>query len=99
MPGYVVANYTITNPEGYEPYVPAVVPTIVAAGGEILVADLESESPEGDTGDVTVVLRFESKEAALAWYKSPEYAEAKPLRTENSEGVFMITDGFVPPTA
>ena len=38
MAGYLIANYNITNPEGYEKYIAAVIPTIAARGGEILVA-------------------------------------------------------------
>ena len=28
MPGYIIINYKITNPEGYEAYVSAVMPTL-----------------------------------------------------------------------
>jgi uncharacterized protein (DUF1330 family) len=97
LSAYVVANYTVTNPEGFEPYVPAVMPTITAAGGEVVVADPESDKPEGEAGHVTIVLRFESKQAARAWYDSAEYAAVKSLRTDNSEGVLTIANEFVPP--
>ena len=97
MPGYVVASYPITDPEGYEPYVPASGPTVAAAGGEILVADFESAAIESEPGHVTVVLRFDSKDAATAWYNSPEYTAARPLRADNSEGTLVIADGFEPP--
>ena len=30
MAGYLIANYNITNPEGYQAYIAAVGPTIVA---------------------------------------------------------------------
>jgi len=40
---YLIANYTITNPEGYEAYVPAVMPTLQAHSVEALVADYDSE--------------------------------------------------------
>ena len=39
MSAYLVANYQITNPEGYNAYPPAVVPTIAAHGGEVVIAD------------------------------------------------------------
>ena len=98
MPAYAMANYNVTNPEAFEAYPPAVIPTILAAGGEVLAADFESESVEGDPGHVTVVLKFDSKEAIKAWYASDEYEAVKPLRTDNSEGVITIADGFVMPT-
>ncbi len=98
MPAYVVANYKVTNPEAFEPYVPAVVPVITGAGGEIVVADFESDPVEGNPGHVTVVLKFESKDAINAWYTSDEYEAVKGLRTDNSEGQVTVVDGFVPPT-
>jgi uncharacterized protein (DUF1330 family) len=39
MTAYFIANYRITDPAGYEPYVPVVMPTLMAAGCEIFVAD------------------------------------------------------------
>ena len=75
MAGYLIANYDVTNPEGYQTYIGAVGPTIVAHGGEILVAGPGSEAVEGQPGAVTVVLKFSSKEALRGWYDSPEYQE------------------------
>jgi len=98
MSAYVVANYTVTNPEAFEPYVPAVLPTIAAGGGEVVVADFESDPVEGNPGHVTVVLKFESKDAINAWYTSDEYEAVKGLRTDNSEGSITVANGFVPPT-
>jgi uncharacterized protein (DUF1330 family) len=43
-----------------------------------------------------VVLEFPSREDALAWYHSPEYAEIKKLRfaaTRGSAGVLVETFG------
>jgi uncharacterized protein (DUF1330 family) len=97
MSAYVIANYTITNPQGYEAYVPAAGPTLAAHGGEVLVADYQSEAKEGTPGHVTVVLRFESKDAARAWYESAAYQAAKPHRVDNTQGSVVICDGFTMP--
>ena len=97
MAGYLIANYNITNPEGYEKYIAAVVPTIAAHGGEILVAGPGSEGIEGEPGSVTVVLKFPSKEALRAWYDSTEYQDIIHLRTDNSAGILVFADGFVMP--
>ena len=97
MPGYIIVNYKITNPEGYEAYVPAVMPTLEAHGAELLVVDSESEALEGTPESITVILKFDSKEAARAWYESPEYQKAIGLRTDNSEGTAILADGFVMP--
>ncbi|MEJ2132307.1 MAG: DUF1330 domain-containing protein [Gammaproteobacteria bacterium] len=97
MAGYVIANYDITNQDGYQSYVAAVGPTIAAHGGEILVAGPGSEAVEGDPRPITVVLKFPSKDAARAWYDSPEYQKIVKLRTDNTEGIVVFADEFVMP--
>jgi uncharacterized protein (DUF1330 family) len=92
MSAYLVANFELTNAEGYKAYVPAVIPTLQAHGAEILVADYESEPLEGAPGAITVVIRFESKEALHTWYRSPEYQEIIGLRTDNSTGIAVIVE-------
>jgi uncharacterized protein (DUF1330 family) len=94
---YIVANYRITNAEAYEPYPSAAVPILTAYGGELLVADFESEVTEGQAGPVTVVLRFPSMDAARTFYASPEYQEVISLRTDNTEGFLAFTNEFVMP--
>jgi uncharacterized protein (DUF1330 family) len=97
MAGYLIANYQITNEDGYQAYIAAVGATIMAHGGEILVAGPGSEAVEGNPEPVTVVLKFASKDALRGWYDSPEYREIINLRTDNSEGTLVFADGFVMP--
>ena len=97
MAGYMIANYRITNPEAYAAYPPAVVPTLLAHGAEILVADYESDIVEGQASSVTVVVKFPSKEAARAWYDSGEYQEIIHARLDNSEGFLLFADEFKMP--
>jgi uncharacterized protein (DUF1330 family) len=97
MAGYLIANYNITNPEGYQSYVAAVGPTIVSRGGEILVAGPGSEAVEGEPGAVTVILKFPSKEALRDWYDSAEYQKIIHHRTDNTAGTIVFADEFVMP--
>ena len=97
MAAYFVVSYRITNPVGYEPYVPAVIPTLLAHGCDILVADYETEVVEGEADHVTVVLKFPTREAAREWYNSAEYQAVKHHRTDNTEGTAVLVDGWVPP--
>ncbi len=39
--------------------------------------------------------RFDSRDAAMAWYNSPAYQEVLPLRLAATEGFGMLVDGFV----
>ena len=97
MAAYLIANYQIKNPEAYAAYPPAVIPTLMAHGAEVLVADYESEIIEDGARPVTVVLKFESKEAARAWYESEEYQAIMHHRRDNSEGFLLFADEFKMP--
>lgn len=97
MPGYVIANYTINDPEAFEKYPPAVGPTLEQYGGRLLVADLGVRPVEGGPQPVIVVVEFDSVEAAQRWYDSPENSAVKGLRISTTEGWLAIADGFVKP--
>lgn len=98
MAAYLIANYRITNPEAYAAYPPAVAPTLAAFGGELLVADFDSELVEGGAYPVSIILKFPSRDAARAWYDSPEYQAVIGLRTDNTEGLLVFADAFSPPS-
>ena len=93
MAGYFIENYTITNQAGYQEYIAAVGPTLDAHGAERVVVDRGSVPLEGPGGQVSVVLRFASKAAAMAWYESPQYQAIVHLRTDNTEGTAAIAEG------
>ena len=97
MAAYFIASYRITDPAGYEPYVPSVIPILQAHGCEILAADYASQAIEGAPGEVTVIIKFASKAAGLAWYNSPEYQAIVHLRTDHSEGTSVLVDQWTPP--
>tara|TARA_Y100001960_G_C14104670_1_gene554583 strand:+ start:208 stop:357 length:150 start_codon:yes stop_codon:yes gene_type:complete len=48
---------------------------------------------------VNVVLRFESEEAAMAWYNDPDYGPVKKIRGDSSaNGTVVLAKQFVPPS-
>ena len=98
MAGYLIANYKVTNPEGYKAYTAAVRRTIVAHGGEILVAGPGSTPVEGAPHPVTVVLRFPSMDALRGWYDSEQYQAIVHLRTDNTEGSVVFAKQFTMPS-
>jgi uncharacterized protein (DUF1330 family) len=95
MSAYLIANYNITNPEAYESYPQAAAATLQAYGAEMVVADFDTEAVEGEAGKVTIVIRFESRDALNNWYNSPEYQDVVNLRLDNSEGNMVFVDAFV----
>jgi uncharacterized protein (DUF1330 family) len=99
MSAYIVASYDIVDEEGYEGYVPGVVPLLAKHGAEILVADYDAQALEGSKRTAYVVLRFESGEAALAWYNDPDYESLKKKRIDASgNGNVVLAHEFVPPS-
>ena len=99
MSAYLVASYSITNPDAFAAYPPQSIPTILRHDGEILAADFDSEVVEGEPAHTTVILRFPSKEAARHWYRSDEYQKIVDLRRDNSAGSIVFLDEFVMPDA
>lgn len=97
MPGYLIANYNITNPDAFAAYPVAAGPTLAPYGAKVLVADYATNGTEGAPGHVTIVLEFPSKADAEAWYASPEYQKIIGLRTQNSQGFLVICEQFVTP--
>ena len=92
--GYVIAQISVTDPEAYPAYVAMVQPIVEKYGGAFIVRGGRAESHEGTPpGDRNVVIRFPSYEAAVAWYHSDDYAEAKALRQSASTSVQTIVEG------
>jgi uncharacterized protein (DUF1330 family) len=72
--GYAVFTEVIRDQGRYQGYVQKAVTTIKNAGGRIIVVDDNVTVLEGQWhGTRTVVLEFDSVNAARAWYNSGEY--------------------------
>lgn len=79
--GYIIANVRVTNPEQYEEYKKWSSAAFVAHKAEICVRGGQVEVMEGDwQPDRVVVAKFESLDAAKAFYNSPEYGKARAAR-------------------
>jgi uncharacterized protein (DUF1330 family) len=93
---YVLGSYDIVDPEGYEGYVPGVLPLLEKHGAEVLVAEFDAHPLEGSRRSVYCVLKFESEEAALRWYNDPAYQPVKRLRVDSSSnGSMILAKAFV----
>ncbi len=92
---YVVLTEAIHDPEGMKAYARAARDPIHAHDGKVLVADQQPQVLEGEWfGNQTVVIEFESVEAAQAWYRSPEYQAAVALRQGAAHTNAVILTGF-----
>ncbi len=98
MSAYLIVSYDIADQQAYEAYVPGVIPILEKHGGEVLVADYDARSLEGQASQVNVVIRFDSQEAAMTWYNSAEYEPVRQIRLDATKnGVAMLTKEFVMP--
>lgn len=94
---YFVLHNRIIDAEKMQEYIPKAIETLAPYKPEILVLDENSTVIEGTTSlPRTILIRFDSRDAAMAWYNSPEYRAVRPLRLDATEGFAMIVDGFVP---
>ncbi len=99
MSVYIIASYDIEDLEEYEGYVPGVRPLLQKHGAEVLVADYEAKTIEGQGRGVNVVLKFEAEAAAMSWYNDPDYGPVKKIRLDSTtNGTLILAKQFVPPS-
>ena len=96
MTAYVIAQLTVTDPEGFEAYRQAVQPVVEAHRGRFLVRGGPVSSLEGEPGRPRIiVLEFPDKSAAESFYNSPEYRAVQPLRLNSTTGSVIVAEGGV----
>lgn len=96
--GYAIFTEDIHDEAGMNAYVQRAIPTITQAGGRIVVVDESPELIEGSWhGKRTVVVEFDSVEAARNWYRSPEYQELVGLRQAAADSNVVIVAGLEMP--
>ncbi|WP_417687267.1 DUF1330 domain-containing protein [Roseibium sp.] len=91
---YWVARVDVNDPDAYKNYVAANAEAFSKYGARFLVRGGNFETMEGSSRSRNVVIEFVDYETAMACYKSPEYARAKALRDEASEGDLVIIEGY-----
>ena len=93
MTAYVVFQGEVTDAELYEKYKPLAADSVQKYGGSYLVRGGSWLAMEGEAPPArNVIIRFPSIEVAKAWYSSAEYAAARPLRQQASEGSLYIIE-------
>lgn len=92
--GYWIARVSVKDMEAYKAYITANAEAFAKFGARFIVRGGQFETVEGQSRDRNVVIEFDSYETALACYNSPEYARAKALRQEASEGDLIVIEGY-----
>jgi uncharacterized protein (DUF1330 family) len=96
MAAYVITDIKVSDVEKYKGYQALTPDAIRAAGGEFLARGGRTEILEGDfdLGRV-VVVRFDTMEAARAFYNSAGYVAARAARAGATERFNMfIVEGL-----
>ena len=94
MPAYAVANLRNLNvgPDIAE-YIRKIDATMEPYQGRFLVHGGAHEVLEGNWPHALVILEFPNMERAREWYASPGYQAILKLRTDNSDGDVIISQG------
>jgi len=87
----------ILDPAAMAEYQSPVRPQPAPGGMVPLVVYGKSETFEGEGADGVVILQFPDKEAAKAWYFSPEYQAKAVFRKQAAPYRCMLIDGFEMP--
>lgn len=92
MAHFFIAQYEVNNGALYAEYQGGAGPTLAQYGGELVAFDVAAETMEGTSpGPQTVVIKFESADAAKRWYNSDEYQAVVGKRLEATSGYAVLS--------
>ncbi len=92
--GYLVVSYReVSDPEKLKTYAELAPKAMVPRGANILVRDGRVTAFEDGLAERTVVVEFESYEAALEAYQSPEYQAAVAALGDGAVRDLRIVEG------
>lgn len=95
MAAYFIAQYVVNDAKLYREYQMAAGPTIQASGGEVVSFDVAAETLEGTPpGPQTVIVKFDSVDAAKAWYGSDAYRAVVGKRLASTTGFAVISQSM-----
>lgn len=97
--GYVIFTEDVKDQERMNAYAGSAVPTVLGSGGSPVIAGPPDEVIEGEWhGTQTVVIEFESVQAAKDWYNSDAYQAVIGERHASADSNAAIFSGFEMPT-
>jgi uncharacterized protein (DUF1330 family) len=92
---YFVLDLEVTDPAGMARYREQALPMVARYGGHTIIRELNPVTLEGDwKPKALVVHEFESREAAMNFYNSEEYAPLKALRHASTRSNGVLVDGL-----
>jgi len=95
MKCYLFGNVAVTDPARFAEYLEKVPAIIARHGGRYVVRGGATYPLEGDLGvRRMIMLEFETRAAAEAFYYGEDYAPLKKLRIETSDSQIMFVDAL-----
>ena len=93
-PAYFVVRVNVTDQDAYGEYRAGFGAVFQQYGGQVVAASSDPTVLEGEWETTTTVLiRFDSRAEALAWYNSDGYQELISIRQAASTADFILIDG------
>ncbi|UZD23158.1 DUF1330 domain-containing protein [Algoriphagus halophytocola] len=93
MPAYVIVEVDISDPEKYNAYKELTPATVQAFGGKFVLRGNPVTVLEGEWNhERLVMLKFPTREKAIAWYNCPEYQHAKSVRAGAADAKFLLIE-------
>ena len=98
--GYFIVTEEVHDQDGINAYSGKAFPTILQSGGRLIVAENNADVIEGKWhGSRTIILEFDSVDAAKAWYNSDAYQAVVGERHAAADSNAVIVGGFEMPGA
>ena len=91
---YLVAHIRVTDKEGFEKFKSMSGPAIADHGGRVLVRNPAPDHREGDLRGLTIIIEFESMDAARGFYESEAYTAARAVRELAADTDLMLVEGL-----
>jgi uncharacterized protein (DUF1330 family) len=97
LPGYVIAEVDVTDPEAMKKYGEKVPETLAPFHHHYVIRSAKMQSLEGDPpkGGI-VMIAFDSVEKAREWYDSPAYAAIRAIRQGAAKSRIFLVEGLPP---
>jgi uncharacterized protein (DUF1330 family) len=93
-PAYFVVTVNVTDQDGYGDYRAGFGAVFEQYGGEVVAASSDPTVLEGEwDAGTTVLIRFDSRAEALAWYNSDGYQALIRIRERAATADFILIDG------
>jgi uncharacterized protein (DUF1330 family) len=92
--GYWVTFYrSVSDPNKVAEYAKLAAPAIAAGGGKFLVRGMPAKTYEAGLNQRTVVIEYDSVQAAIATHDSPAYQEALRALGNGADREIRILEG------